>query len=71
MELPLDQNQMKELMKLAGTEPGRKLLSLLVRSSGPELRQALNRKDYDRAKVILGEFIKDPQVRELLKQLEN
>ena len=66
----MDPQQMQELMKLAGTQPGRKLLSMLHRTAGPELRNALNQQDYERAKEIVKDFIRDPTVQDLLKQLE-
>ena len=68
-ELPITPKQMAELMKLAGTDAGKQLLSLLQREKGPELRQALNRQDYTKAKTIVREFMEEPEVRALLRQL--
>lgn len=69
MELPVTPQQMQELMKLAGTEPGKKLLSMLQHQAGPELRRALSQKNYEKVKVIIKEFMKDPNVQKLLREL--
>ena len=68
-ELPISPRQMAELMKLAQTEPGKRLLSLLQKEKGPELRQALSTRDYEEAKRILLAFTADEEVKTLLRQL--
>ena len=68
-ELPISPKQMAKLLKLAGTPQGKRLLTLLQQSSGPELRDALNREDYERARQIVGAFLLDPEAAELLRQL--
>ena len=68
-ELPITPRQMTKLLKLAGTPQGKRLLSMLQNTSGPALREALNREDYQRAKEIVGAFLMDPEAAELLRQL--
>lgn len=68
-ELPISQQQMAELMKLAGTPAGRKLLRLLQEKQGPELKRALDTGDFHRAKAIVKAFMADQEAQELLKHL--
>ena len=68
-DLPISNQQMAELMKIASTDTGKKLLNLLQAEKGPALRQALNRQDYSQAKKIITSFLQDPRAKDLLKQL--
>lgn len=68
-ELPISQQQLAELMKLAGTPAGRKLLHLLQKKQGPELKRALDAGNYQQIKSIVKTFMADPEAQALLKQL--
>ena len=68
-ELPINQEQMAELMKMAGTPAGRKLLHLLQKKQGPQLRKALDTGNFESAKEIVKTFMTDPEARELLNQI--
>ena len=68
-DLPITPKQMAELLSLAKTQEGRKIMKLLQQQIGPELKNALDQKDYNHAKNLVEEFIKDPQVKSLLAKL--
>ena len=70
-QLPISPKQMAELMKLIKTAPGKQLMDMLQREKGPELRKALDLQDFEAARRILGDFLENPQVKDLLKQLGN
>ena len=70
-QLPISPKQMAELMKLIQTAPGKKLMNMLKREKGPELHRALDLQDFEAARRIIGDFLENPQVKELLKQLGN
>lgn len=68
-ELPINPQQMAELMKLAGTGAGRKLLNLLQREKGDALKKALNAGNFEEAKALVRDFMNHPEAKELLRQL--
>ena len=68
-ELPISQEQMAELMKLAGTVTGRKLLHLLQKKQGPSLKKAMDTGNYAQVKEIVKAFMADPEASELLKEI--
>ncbi len=64
---------MRKVMEFAGTSAGRQLLKLLQSQNNAELQNAVSRAaagDYESAKRSLSALLEDPQIRELLKQLE-
>lgn len=68
-ELPITPKQMAEFMKMAKTDAGKKILNLLQRDHGPALRAALDRKDYEKAKLIVQDFLERSDVKDLMQQL--
>lgn len=65
---------MAALLKLARSPAGQQLLSLLQRSGGEPLQNALNMAssgDYAQAKQTLSALLDTPEARSLLKQLED
>ena len=68
-ELPISQQQMAELTKIAATPAGRKLLRLLQQKQGPELKRALDTGDLQQAKAIVKSFMADKEAQALLKNL--
>ena len=68
-QLPISPKQMAELMNLMRTAPGKQLMNMLQKEKGPELRRALDQQDFEAAKRILGDFLENPQVKDLLRQL--
>ena len=68
-ELPITPKQMAKLIKLAGTPQGKRLLELLQKSSGPALREALGREDYEGVRRIVSAFLSDPEAAALMRQL--
>ena len=68
-DLPISPKQMAELLRLARTDTGKQILSLLQKQIGPELKKSLDEKDYENAKLLTEEFIKDPKIKSLLSQL--
>ncbi len=68
-ELPITPKQMAEFMKMAKTDAGKKILNLLQRDHGPALRAALDCKDYEKAKLIVQDFLERPDVKDLMQQL--
>lgn len=64
---------MQEAMRLANTDAGQQLLAMLQKSDKRQLDQAMtevNNGNYQQAAKALTEFMKDPKVRQLLKQME-
>ena len=62
----------QDAMRLAGTPAGQKLFSLLQQGDTAKLQQAAqlaNDGDAAQAQQMLQEFLKDPEVRQLLSQL--
>lgn len=62
-----------ELLKLARSPAGQQLISHLQLSGGEQLQQAINTAstgDYSQAKKTLSSLMDSPEVRSLLKQLE-
>lgn len=68
-QLPISPKQMAELMNLMRTAPGKQLMNMLQKEKGPELRKALDQQDFEAARRILGDFLENPQVKDLLRQL--
>ena len=68
-ELPISPMQMAKLLKLAGTPQGKRLLELLQKSSGPALKAAIAREDYEAVRRIVSTFLSDPEAAELMRQL--
>ena len=68
-QLPISPKQMAELMNLMRTAPGKQLMNMLQKEKGPELRRALDQQDVEAARRILGDFLENPQVKDLLRQL--
>lgn len=65
---------MAALLKLARSPAGQQLLSLLQRSGGEQLQNAVNMAssgDYTLAKQTLSALLDTPEARSLLKQLED
>lgn len=70
---PPDEFDMRKAMDLAASPAGRQLLALLQTQSGPQLRQAMAKAaagDYEAAKSSLSSLLEQPEVKKLLKQLE-
>lgn len=64
---------MGELIRMAQTPAGRKLIALLQRQGGAKLQLAISSAaggDYPRAKEILSELLSAPEAQALLKELE-
>ena len=68
-ELPITPKQLAELIKLARTEPGKQLLELLQKKKGQKLKSALDRQDYGEMKSLVEDFLRNPEVAQLLQQL--
>ena len=65
---------MEDAKRLAQTEAGQKLLSLLQAQPSQQLQKAMNQAssgDYDQLRKTLGAFMESPEAQALLKQLEN
>ncbi len=63
---------MAKALRMAQSEAGQQLLSMLKHSGGQELDQAMNQAaagDYTAAKAMLSNLMKDPQAQELMKKL--
>jgi hypothetical protein len=63
---------MAKALRMAQSEAGQQLLSMLKHSGGQELDQAMNQAaagDYTAAKLLLNNLMKDPQAQELMKRL--
>lgn len=59
-------------MRMARSEAGQQLLSMLNRKGGPELDQAMGLAasgDYEAVKKILSKLMQDPQARELMDRM--
>lgn len=70
---PSGNPDMRKVMEFAGKPAGRQLLKLLQSQNNPELQNAMSRAaagDYESAKRSLSVLLEDPQIRDLLKQLE-
>ena len=64
---------MRKAMELAGSPAGRQLLELLQAQNGPQLQKAMSMAaegDHLSAKQSLSKLLEDPQIQDLLKQLE-
>lgn len=67
------QYDMSEILRLAQSPAGQKLLSLLQQSGGAQLQNAISSAsngDYTQAKQTLSSLLADPEAQKLLKQLE-
>ncbi len=67
------QYDMSELLRLAGSAQGQKLISYLQQSGGTELQQAIALAaagNYSQAKSTLSALLKNPDAQTLLKDLE-
>ena len=65
---------MQEALRLANSDAGQRLLALLRQNSDPGIRQAMTEAmagDYTKAKDSLAGLMASPQVRQLLKELED
>lgn len=72
-QAPSENFDMRKAMELAGTPAGRQLLKLLQTQSSPELQAAISKAaagDYQSAKQSLSALMENPEIRDLLKQLE-
>ena len=68
------QFSMEEAKRLAQTEAGKKLITLLQSQNSPQLQSAMHEAqsgDYTQLKKALGAFMSSPEAQSLLKQLEN
>lgn len=68
------QFSMEDAKRLAQTEAGQKLLSLLQTQNAPQLQTAMQQAsagDYNQLKQTLSSLMASPEARALLKQLEN
>ncbi len=64
---------MQEAMRLAHTDAGQQLLAMLQQSNQRQLDEAMaevNKGNYQQAAKTLADFMKDPKVQQLLKQME-
>lgn len=64
---------MGELIRMAQTPAGRKLISLLQKQSGSQLQQAVTSAaagDYTQAREILSVLLSSPDAQALLQELE-
>ena len=64
---------MSELLKIAQSPAGQQLMALLQKSSGNSLQNAVTQAsagDYESAKKMLAPLLDSPEVKALLKQLE-
>lgn len=62
-----------DLLRLAQTPAGQKLLALLQKQGGNQLQQAIASAavgDYSRAKMVLGDLLSTPEAKKLLRELE-
>lgn len=65
---------MGELIRLAQTPAGQKLIALLQKKGGSGLQRAIASAaagDYTRAREILSALLSDPEAQTLLKELED
>lgn len=63
---------MREALRMAQSPEAQQLLTILRRSGGRELEQAMEQAaagDYRAAKALLGSLIQDPQAQKLMKQM--
>lgn len=64
---------MSELLRLAQSPAGQQLITLLQRSGGSELQNAIAKAsagDYEQAKTAISSLLSSPEAQALLKQLE-
>ena len=64
---------MQEALRLANSDAGQRLLALLKEKDDPGLRQAMQQVsagDYSNIKDSLAQIMASPQVRQLLKEME-
>ena len=64
---------MQDIMRLANSPAGKKLISLLRNTGGSDLeqaRKAAEKGDYESAKGNLTEIMKSPQIQALIKEME-
>ena len=65
---------MEEAKRLAQTDAGQKLVSMLQAQNSPQLQAAMQQAstgNYEQLKKTLGTLMASPEARALLKQLEN
>jgi len=65
---------MQEALRLANSDAGQRLLALLKQSNSQNVQQAMAHAatgDYDKAKDALSSALASPEVRRLLKELED
>ena len=65
---------MQEVLRLANSDAGQRLLAALKQSSDPGLRQAMQYAaagDYQKIKESLSSILASPEVRKLLAELED
>ena len=65
---------MQEALRLANSDAGQRLLALLKQNDDPGIRQAMQQAatgDYTKIKDSLAGLMASPQVRQLLKELED
>ena len=65
-------DQVQEAMKLAQSDAGRQLYTLLQRTQGQQFEAAMEQAssgNYDAVKKALDSMLSDPQARELLKKM--
>lgn len=64
---------MQDAMRLANSPAGKQLIQLLQSAGGSDLeqaRKAVAKGDYESAKSNLSEILKSPQIKALLKEME-
>ena len=69
-----DHLSMEDAKRLAQSDAGQKLISLLQSQNPQQLNAAMNQAssgDYEQLKKTLGAFMSSPEAQALLKQLEN
>lgn len=71
-QIPDGQWDMSEVMRLAASPAGKKLISLLQGSHGAEMNAAMNsaaKGDYQQAKQTISAFLETQEAQTLLEQL--
>ena len=74
MAQKFDNFSIEDAKRLAQTETGQKLVSLLQSQNKQQLQTAMNQAssgDYEQLKKTLGTFMASPEAQALLRQLEN
>lgn len=63
---------MQDILRLAQSPEGQKLILMLQKSGGKDLQQAMEKAaagDYSKAKETISNLMKDPEAKKLMEQL--